>query len=121
MRISDCSSDVCSSDLLKGGILAYLEATAPEQSRWQGECFVFDERVTVTQDLQPGSHELCRACRMPISAEQQASPLYVAGVSCPACHADRSDEQRQGYAERHRQTRLAEEVGRALCRERVCQ
>ena len=78
---------------LKGGILAYLEAAAPGQSRWQGECFVFDERVTVTQDLQPGSHELCRACRMPISPEQQASPLYVAGVSCPACHADRSDEQ----------------------------
>jgi UPF0176 protein len=96
---------------LKGGILAYLEATAPEQSRWQGECFVFDERVTVTQDLQPGSHELCRACRMPISPEQQASPLYVAGVSCPACHADRSDEQRQGYAERHRQTQLAEARG----------
>jgi len=96
---------------LKGGILAYLEAVAPEQSRWQGECFVFDERVTVTQGLQPGSHELCRACRMPISPEQQASPLYVAGVSCPACHADRSDEQRRGYAERQRQTQLAEARG----------
>lgn len=96
---------------LKGGILAYLEATAPEQSRWQGECFVFDERVTVTQDLERGSHELCRACRVPLSPEQQASPLYVAGVSCPACHADRSDEQRRGYAERQRQTQLAEARG----------
>ncbi len=96
---------------LKGGILAYLEAVAPEQSRWQGECFVFDERVTVTKDLQPGSHQLCRACRMPISPKQRGSPLYVAGVSCPACHADRSDEQRRGYAERQRQTRLAEAHG----------
>ena len=96
---------------LKGGILAYLEAVPPEQSRWQGECFVFDERVTVTQDLQPGSHELCRACRMPIGPEQRGSPLYMAGVSCPACHADRSDEQRRGYAERQRQTGLAEARG----------
>ena len=96
---------------LKGGILAYLEAVTPEQSRWQGECFVFDERVTVTQGLRPGNHELCRACRMPVSAEQRASPLYVIGVSCPACHAERSDEQREGYAERHRQTRLAKVRG----------
>jgi len=97
---------------LKGGILAYLETVAPEQSRWQGECFVFDERVSVTHALEPGTHELCRACRMPVSAAQRSSPLYVAGISCPACHGERTDEQRARYAERHRQTRLAQAEGR---------
>ena len=92
---------------LKGGILAYLETVAPDESRWQGECFVFDERVSVAHGLAPGSHALCRACRMPVGADQRASPLYVEGVSCPACHADRNDAQRAGYAERHRQARLA--------------
>jgi UPF0176 protein len=98
---------------LKGGILAYLETVAPEESRWQGECFVFDERVSVTHGLHPGTHALCRACRMPISPEQRASPLYVEGVACPACHADRTDEQRERYAERQRQTQLAEARGDA--------
>jgi len=98
---------------LKGGILAYLEQVPVEQSRWEGECFVFDQRVTVAHALAPGNHELCHACRMPISGEDRASPLYEEGVSCPACHADRTDEQRAGYAERHRQTRLAEARGAA--------
>ena len=96
---------------LQGGILAYLETVAPEASRWQGECFVFDERVTVTHGLVPGRHELCRACRMPIGDAERASPLYAQGVSCPACHAERSDAQRAGYAERQRQTALAEARG----------
>jgi UPF0176 protein len=96
---------------LKGGILAYLEAVPPEESRWQGECFVFDERVTVGQGLAPGDFALCRACRRPVSAAQQASPQFVAGVSCPACHGERSDAQRARYAERERQTRLAEQRG----------
>lgn len=96
---------------LKGGILSYLEAIPPEESRWQGECFVFDERVTVTHGLQPGGHTLCRACRVPVSPEQQASPHYVAGIACLACHAERTDEQRERYAERYRQTLLAEARG----------
>ncbi|WP_174291461.1 oxygen-dependent tRNA uridine(34) hydroxylase TrhO [Sphingomonas bacterium] len=98
---------------LKGGILAYLEAVPAEESRWRGECFVFDQRVAVGPGLAPGSHTLCHACRMPVSPADRASPLYHEGVSCPACHAARSDEQRQGYAERHRQTRLAEARGEA--------
>ncbi len=98
---------------LKGGILAYLEHVPADQSRWQGECFVFDERVTVTQGLAPGRHELCRACRMPIGDAERASPLYAEGISCPACHGDRSAAQRAGYAERHRQARLAEARGLA--------
>ena len=96
---------------LQGGILAYLEAVPPERSRWQGECFVFDQRVTVSQALAPGSHELCHACRAPISLSDRQSTLYAEGVSCPACHAERTDRQRAGYAERHRQTRLAEARG----------
>lgn len=96
---------------LEGGILAYLEAVAPEDSRWQGECFVFDERVAVTHDLQPGRHALCRACRRPVSPEDRGSPLYVDGVQCPACHGERDDHQREGYAERRRQIALADARG----------
>lgn len=92
---------------LKGGILKYLEEVPPAESRWRGECFVFDERVAVGHGLAPGSHSLCRACRMPVSPEDRQSPLYEEGVSCPACHATRDEEQRAGYAERHRQVMLA--------------
>jgi UPF0176 protein len=98
---------------LSGGILAYLETVPPEQSRWQGECFVFDERVAVGHGLEQGSHALCRGCRMPVSVEDRASPLYVPGVSCPRCHDERTEAQRLGYAERHRQTALAELRGEA--------
>ena len=92
---------------LKGGILRYLEEVPAEQSLWQGECFVFDERVSVGHGLAPGSHALCRACRRPVSAEDRVSELYEEGVSCAACHAERNDEQRAGYRERHRQESLA--------------
>lgn len=96
---------------LEGGILKYLETVPAEQSRWEGECFVFDERVSVAHGLKPGSLALCRACRRPVTEDQQASPLYEAGVSCPACHGERTDAQRAGYAERERQERLAAERG----------
>lgn len=98
---------------LEGGILKYLETVPAEESRWEGECFVFDERVSVTHGLEPGSLALCRACRRPVTREQQASPLYVSGVSCPACHGDRTDAQRAGYAERDRQEQLARRRGQA--------
>ncbi len=98
---------------LKGGILAYLEQVPPEQSRWRGECFVFDERVAVGHQLAPGTHELCRACRRPVGPDDRTSPLYEAGVSCPACHAERTPTQRAGAAERHRQVRLADTRGEA--------
>ena len=96
---------------LEGGILKYLETVPPEQSLWEGECFVFDERVTVTHGLAKGQHELCRACRRPVNDADRASPFYAEGVSCPACHAERSDSQRAGYAERMRQSRFAEARG----------
>ncbi len=98
---------------LDGGILKYLEQVAPQDSRWQGECFVFDERVAVGHGLAPGSHSLCRGCRMPVSPADRASPLYEEGVACPACHATRDARQRAGYEERHRQALLAEARGEA--------
>lgn len=98
---------------LNGGILAYLESVPSGNSRWRGECFVFDQRVAVGHGVTPGSHALCHGCRMPVSPADRTSPLYREGVSCPACHGARTDEQRDGYAERHRQTRLAEARGEA--------
>jgi len=97
---------------LKGGILKYLERVPAEASLWRGECFVFDERVSVGHGLKRGTHELCRACRQPLSRQDLASPHYEAGVSCAACHFLRTEEQRASYRERHRQQTLAEEEGR---------
>jgi UPF0176 protein len=96
---------------LHGGILKYLEDVPPAESRWQGECFVFDERVAVGHGLAEGSHALCRACRMPVSTGDRASPLYEEGVSCPACHGTRDPAKRAALAERHRQVKLAEARG----------
>lgn len=98
---------------LSGGILKYLEEVPEEQSLWQGECFVFDQRVSVGHGLAPGSYGLCHACRCPVSGEDMASPFYEEGVSCPACHDTRTDEQRAAYRERHKQQALAAAKGRA--------
>ena len=96
---------------LKGGILKYLETVAEDRSLWQGECFVFDERVAVGHALAPGTHSLCRACRMPLSPDERASADYVDGVQCPHCVAVRTEGQRRRYAERHKQVALAERRG----------
>jgi UPF0176 protein len=92
---------------LDGGILKYLETVPEPASLWQGECFVFDERVALRHALAPGTHVLCRACRMPVTPDDLNSPLFEAGISCPACHAKRDAQQRNGYAERQRQVALA--------------
>jgi UPF0176 protein len=96
---------------LKGGILRYLEDVPAETSLWQGECFVFDERVAVGHGLQEGEATLCRGCRRPLTAEDRTSPFYAEGISCPHCHQSRSDADRAGYAERHRQVQLAQARG----------
>ena len=93
---------------LEGGILKYLETIPQVQSRWQGECFVFDERVSVQHGLQVGDHSLCRSCRNPLNETQRASPLYELGVSCALCHAETTDVQKNGYRERQRQVALAQ-------------
>jgi UPF0176 protein len=98
---------------LEGGVLKYLETVAAEHSLWTGECFVFDQRVAVGHGLRPGTHVLCHACRRPVSDAGRDSPHYTAGVSCAACHAERTDDQRAGYAERNRQETLAKARGQA--------
>ncbi|MER9366565.1 rhodanese-related sulfurtransferase [Mesorhizobium sp. M0518] len=97
---------------LKGGILKYLEEVPAEQSLWHGECFVFDERVSVSHGLAEGEAELCRACRRPLTPGDLTSPKFAAGISCPHCFDARSDEDRQRYAERQRQVELAQARGR---------
>jgi UPF0176 protein len=92
---------------LEGGILKYLETVAPEKSLWQGQCFVFDERVSVGHGLLPGQHALCRACRQPLAADASGSELFEVGVSCPRCHAHTSAAQKAGARERQRQWELA--------------
>lgn len=92
---------------LEGGILKYLEIVPSAESRWEGECFVFDERVSVVHGLKPGEYELCRACRNPISQEDKASELFVLGVSCPHCHDSKTAAQKKGLSERQRQIEIA--------------
>jgi len=92
---------------LKGGILKYLEQTPPESSLWNGECFVFDERVTVNQHLTPGTYSLCFGCRQPITEEDKQSPHFKTGVCCPACHDKLSTEKRASLEERQHQIELA--------------
>jgi len=96
---------------LKGGILKYLEVVPEADSLWEGECFVFDERVAVKHGLQPGSYELCRACRDPISEADKQSPLFEFGLSCPHCAARTTAQQKQRYAERTKQVALAKAHG----------
>ena len=96
---------------LKGGILKYLEQVPENESLWQGECFVFDERVTVRHGLAQGTFQLCRACRRPLDEAALSHPDYEDGVSCPACIGERTPEQRAGYAERQRQEALARARG----------
>ncbi len=92
---------------LEGGIINYLENVEPAESTWQGECYIFDDRVTVTHDLAPGNHICCRGCGMPLSPEDQKSPLYEAHVSCHHCHFTLSEDKKQSLQERRRQINLA--------------
>ncbi|MFT3930447.1 MAG: rhodanese-related sulfurtransferase [Spongiibacteraceae bacterium] len=98
---------------LKGGILKYLEEVPEEQSLWRGECFVFDNRVTVDHALEKGSYELCHACGWGVNAEDKKSPLYEDGVSCPRCCESLTDDQKARFRERRKQIQLAEERGEA--------
>ena len=96
---------------LKGGILQYLENIPEAESRWRGECFVFDKRVSVKHDLEIGDYDVCHACRWPVNAAGRASSNYVVGVSCDHCIDQRTDTQRVGYAARQSRMELAEEQG----------
>jgi len=96
---------------LQGGILRYLEEMPEQGSSWQGECFVFDQRVSVNHQLEPGSYSLCHACGLPLSPADREHPAYRQGVSCPHCIARFSDADRARFAERQRQMQLARERG----------
>lgn len=96
---------------LEGGILKYLEQVPPQESLWQGECFVFDERVSVGHGLVQGAYTLCRACGHPLSEQDQTLPSYVKGVSCHHCIHQTSPQRKQQFAERQRQVALAKAKG----------
>lgn len=96
---------------LKGGILKYLEEQPETESKWSGECFVFDNRVTVNHRLEKGDYDQCHACRRPITEQDKQSEFYQAGVSCHHCFESLSEEQLQRFAERERQMQLAKQRG----------
>lgn len=92
---------------LKGGILKYLETVPKEESLWEGECFVFDQRVSVKHGLEVGDYDMCHACRMPISQQEMQDERYVKGVSCPHCFDTMDERQRARFEERQKQIELA--------------
>jgi len=96
---------------LKGGILKYLEEVEQQDSKWQGECFVFDDRVAVNHLLEKGKYDQCHACRHPITEEQKKASQYIAGVSCPRCYNSLTKEQKARFSEREKQVRLAKQRG----------
>ncbi len=98
---------------LKGGILKYLEEIPEEDSTWRGECFVFDQRVSVGHGLEEGSYDLCHACRRPLSEADKASPHFELGVSCPQCIEETSEDDRARFRERQKQITLARARGEA--------
>ncbi|CAI8296676.1 MAG: Thiosulfate sulfurtransferase GlpE [Chloroflexota bacterium] len=97
---------------LHGGILNYLEATEPTSTSWDGECFVFDNRVSVTHELNPGSYQLCSGCREPISSADKQSRYYEEGVSCPSCFHDLTENKIKGSRDRSRQIKQNNLKGR---------
>jgi UPF0176 protein len=96
---------------LQGGILKYLETVKKEESLWQGECFVFDQRVAVKHGLEVGEYDQCYACRMPLSPVELKSPQYTAGISCPHCYSSLTEEKKKSLTERQKQVILAKQRG----------
>ncbi len=96
---------------LEGGILKYLEEVPEEESLWEGECFVFDERVAVNHALEKGQYDQCHACRFPITEMDKQSSVYERGISCPHCADKHTDSQRNRYREREKQSQLAKARG----------
>lgn len=96
---------------LKGGILNYIEKVTPEQSRWRGDCFVFDNRVAVDHGLNPGDYAFCPACRGPVSVADRQSEKFEADFCCPRCHDRLTPEQKVRFAERRKQIQLAKARG----------
>ena len=104
---------------LRGGILKYLEEVPEAESTWEGECFVFDERVSVNHALEPGSYEMCHGCGQPMTEEDLASEKFEIGVSCPNCYDEQTEDQRTRFRERQRQVRIARERNQTHIGDRV--
>ncbi len=96
---------------LQGGILKYLEEVNEDESLWEGECFVFDDRVAVKHNLEQGQYDQCHACRFPITEEDTMHPHYEKGVSCPRCFGTKNSSQISRYREREKQVKLAKQRG----------
>jgi len=96
---------------LDGGVIKYLEEMNESESLWDGECFVFDDRVSIKHGLVEGDFSLCHACRMPISEEDIESAEYIEGISCPNCFGTHSEEKKKRFEERQKQIKLAKERG----------
>jgi UPF0176 protein len=96
---------------LEGGILKYLEEVKPEESLWQGQCFVFDQRVAIKHGLEVGDYDQCYACRYPLSTDDMKSDKYTPGISCPRCYNQHTPEKLKGLTERQKQVILAKERG----------
>ena len=97
---------------LQGGILKYLETVPEEESLWEGECYVFDKRVSVTHALEKGQYDVCHACRLPITEADKQHEQYLQGVSCHHCFDKTTDAQRERFAEREKQIQLAKQRGK---------
>lgn len=96
---------------LQGGVLKYLEEIPVEQSLWEGECFVFDNRVAVNHDMEKGQYDQCYACRYPITEADKNSEQYQAGISCPHCFDKVTAKQLQRFQEREKQVNIAKQRG----------
>ena len=96
---------------LEGGILKYLEEVNPQESLWQGECFVFDQRVAIKHALEVGNYDQCYACRYPLSKDDMKSDKYTPGISCPHCYDQHTPEKLKALSERQKQVILAKERG----------
>jgi len=92
---------------LQGGILNYFDKIDPEHSMWEGECFVFDDRVALNHNLEVGSYDMCHGCRMPITEADKLEAEYIRGVSCPKCFNSKTPAQKKRYADRQKQVDLA--------------
>ena len=108
---------------LEGGILKYLETIDKDKSLWEGECFVFDQRVAVTHGLNEGKYDQCYACRHPLSPDEMNSSHYIKGISCPYCYNKLTNEKRSSVIERQKQIELAklrgeDHIGKQLNRDK---
>ena len=94
---------------LKGGVLKYFESVSKDKSLWDGECFVFDDRVSVKHDLSIGNYDMCHGCRMPITENDKKTKKYIRGVTCPNCFDQTTEEQKSRYKSRQKQMELAKQ------------